>query len=80
MHCQICNAILTDDEATLKSLTTGLYMDTCSACLDADLAPDEYDELEANDLDTFGAFTANFVAKNQHYDDEGNKVLDSDDF
>ena len=82
MHCQICNTILTDEESTLKDIHTGLYADTCTACLDADMSVDDdvYDELAPDDLDHYGAFTANFVAKNQHFNADGDKVLDSDDF
>ena len=77
MHCIICNAILTDDEAVLKDITTGAYLDTCSACIDEDLS--SYDDLEDNlyyDPDTGKAESVVFQ---QPFDEEGNKVLDSDE-
>jgi hypothetical protein len=39
MRCLCCNRNLSDYESTLKSLTTGDYMDTCVKCLkDLDIA------------------------------------------
>jgi hypothetical protein len=34
MRCECCNRNLNDYEATLKSATTGAYLDTCRKCLD----------------------------------------------
>jgi len=34
MRCSCCNKALNNYESTLKSATTGEYMDTCMDCLD----------------------------------------------
>lgn len=33
MHCYICDDLLNDWEATLKSTVTGDYLDMCASCL-----------------------------------------------
>lgn len=33
MRCVSCNNILSDYEATLKSVATGQYLDLCGSCL-----------------------------------------------
>lgn len=33
MRCQCCNRNLSDFESTLKSATTGQYLDICNKCL-----------------------------------------------
>ena len=78
MHCLICNAILTDDEATLKDVDTGAYLDTCSACMDEDLS--DYEEFDDNVLYEKDSTSLGSVVFTQLYDDDGNKVLDSDEF
>lgn len=34
MRCSCCNRNLNDYESTLKSASTGEYLDTCMSCLD----------------------------------------------
>jgi hypothetical protein len=34
MRCYCCNRNLSDYESTLKSATTGEYLDTCKKCLE----------------------------------------------
>lgn len=34
MRCLCCNRNLNDYESTLKSVSTGEYLDTCGKCLD----------------------------------------------
>lgn len=34
MRCVCCNRMLNDYESTLKSLSTGEYLDTCGKCLE----------------------------------------------
>ena len=32
MHCQSCDAVLTDFEATRKNKKTGMFLDLCGEC------------------------------------------------
>lgn len=78
MHCLICNAILTDDEAVLKDIDTGQYLDTCLSCLDEDLS--EFDEYDDNLYHERDSLSTEGVVFTQLYDADGNRLLDSDEF
>lgn len=48
MRCIACNCVLTDFEATRKSLTTGDYIDMCNHCfstIEEDVMVEERDDL-----------------------------------
>ena len=49
MRCTCCNRALNDFESTLKSATTGEYLDTCMTCLDGL----EIDTIGRDDLAVF---------------------------
>jgi hypothetical protein len=34
MRCVCCNKVLNDYESTIKSISSGEYLDTCLSCLD----------------------------------------------
>jgi len=78
MRCIICNAILTDDEATLKDVDGFGYMDTCFNCLDTEEATEDF-LVYVEDLDDT-AYASAFIVKNCKEDEDGNKLLDSDEF
>lgn len=66
MRCSCCNRNLSDYESTLRSASTGEYLDTCRVCLKdlniktmpnprdpADPAPQDFDDfVEIDDDDT----------------------------
>lgn len=55
MRCYCCNNLLTDYEATIKSVNTNSYLDMCLACLktvkDDILYKDRIDLLSSSDVD-----------------------------
>lgn len=56
MRCQCCNRALNDYESTLKSASTGEYLDTCMSCLD-DLG---IDTIGREDLSRFESIDDDF--------------------
>lgn len=57
MRCDCCNKRLNDYEATLKSISTGEYMNTCKSCLNGlDIETVGRNELSPQDIveDEFG--------------------------
>lgn len=48
MRCVACNAVLTDFEATRKSVNTGDYIDLCNKCFST--IRDEVSVIERKDL------------------------------
>ena len=55
MHCTICDALLSDFEATRKNAHTGEYLDMCSGCYQdfKEIIPtrDRRDLLKQSDID-----------------------------
>ena len=55
MHCTICDALLSDFEATRKNAITGEYLDMCSSCYQdfKEIIPtkDRRDLLTQSDID-----------------------------
>ncbi len=50
MHCQACDCLLTDFEATRRSATTGEFLDLCNTCYSS--IEDEVPAIERDDLRT----------------------------
>jgi hypothetical protein len=48
MKCLSCDVILTDFEATRKSVNTGEYIDLCNNCFDT--VKDDFEVLEREEL------------------------------
>ena len=48
MHCKSCDALLSDFEATRKSVRLGDYIDLCNKCFDT--IKDDIDYSERQDL------------------------------
>lgn len=53
MHCVICNAELTDFEATRRDSVTNVFVDTCNECLrySSIKTKDRYDLATEDDLE-----------------------------
>jgi hypothetical protein len=57
MHCKICNAELSDFEATRRDANTYQFVDTCNECLAyiGTTTVDRFDLADENDLDGLDA-------------------------
>ena len=74
MHCTICDALLSDFEATRKNAHTGEYLDMCSNCYQdfKEIIPtrDRRDLLKQSDIDLeFDDLEEDFVQHMRWSDD-----------
>jgi len=74
MHCTICDALLSDFEATRKNAHTGEYLDMCSSCFQdfKEIIPtrDRRDLLKQSDIDLeFDDLEEDFVQHMRWSDD-----------